>query len=109
VVPQIDVGFEAGGIDLQDLLVDRDGLGVEPSLREQARDAAVLLDGRTGIPTLDVQVTQLEPRVGVLGLGLEMLLVLLQGLVVAALLDVLLGILECLAFAQREGQDSSSR
>jgi hypothetical protein len=101
--------IEAGGIDLQDLLVDRNGLGVEPALREQAGDAAVLLDGPAGIPALDVQVTQLEPRVGVVGLGLEMLLVLLQGLVVAALLDVLLGILECLAFGQGEGQDSSSR
>jgi hypothetical protein len=109
VIPQIDVRIEAGGIDLQDLLVDRDGLGVEPALREQAGNAAVLFDGRAGIPALYVQVTQLEPRVRILGLGFEMLLVLLQGLVVAALLDVLLGILECLAFAQGEGQDSSSR
>jgi len=109
VVPEIGVRIEAGRIDLQDLLVDRDGLGVEPALREQTGDAAVLLDGPAGIPALDVQVTQLEPGVGVVGLSLEMLLVLLQGLVVAALLDVLLSILERLAFGQGEGQDSSSR
>ena len=107
VVPEVDASLEAAAVDLQDLFVDGDGLGIEAALRELLGNLTVGLDGRDLIPSLEVQIAELEPSVGVFGLDLQVLQVLLQGLVIRALLYVLLRLVQRLSF-ERKRQDWSS-
>jgi hypothetical protein len=65
VVAELDARVQALRVDLQDLLVDRDGLGVEAAVRELLRDLAVLADRRRGIVDLQIEVAELQTRIGV--------------------------------------------
>jgi hypothetical protein len=69
---------------------------------------SVELDGARAVARLQVEVADLQPQVGVLGLQLEELQVLRERLVVLPLLRVLLRGLEGLALLGLEGQGRSS-
>ena len=103
VVAQADMRVEMVLVDAQDLLEDRDRLGIEAALGEQVGDLRVRLDRRRRVATFQVKIAELQPRVRVFWLSLEITQVLLESLVEGTLLDVLLSVLERLAFAS-EGQ-----
>ncbi len=94
-------------VDAQDLLVDRDRLGVEALVREDLGDLRVRLD-RLGVVSLAlVNVADLEADVRVLRVRLEELLVLLQRPAESPLLRVLLRRLESLALVDSRRQLTS--
>jgi len=103
VIAQVDARLEITVVDLQDLLVDRNGLRVEAALRELLGNLTVRFDRRTLITALELQVTELQTRIGVIRLSLKMVQVFLERLVVGALLDVLLRLVQRFSF-ERKGQ-----
>jgi hypothetical protein len=93
------------GVDPQDLLVDRDRLGVEALGREDLGDLGVRLDRELRLTPLELQVADAKSDVRVLRVGLKQLRVLAKRLLEGALLDVFLRRLEGLALVQRKSQD----
>jgi hypothetical protein len=91
------------GIDLADLLVESDRLGIEAVAHEALGDLQVGRNGLVGLALLELEITQLEADVGVLGIRLEKGLVVLRCLVQSALLQMLLGGLEDLPLVDRQG------
>jgi hypothetical protein len=103
VIAQMDARFEVAVVDLQDLLVDRDGLRVEAALRELFGDLAVRFDRRSLIAAFELEIAELQTRIAVIRLSLKMVQVFLERLVVSALLDVLLRLVQRFSF-ERKGQ-----
>jgi hypothetical protein len=88
---ELDLDVEAARVELEDLLVDRDGLQEEALVRVLMRDASVGLDRlRTGAAA-GVEVTDLQPGANIGGVRLHELAKLRDRPVVVALRQVLLG------------------
>ena len=89
-----DVDVVALAVELRDLLVDRDGLGVETVACELIGDLQVRGDRFVGLAQAQLQVADLEPHVRIARIGVEQRLVVLERLVDGALLQILLRGLE---------------
>src|SRR5262249_4349385 len=81
--------------------VDGDGLGVEAVARELVGDLQVGRDRLVRLARAELEVAHLETHVGVARVGVEEGLVVLQGLVERALLQVLLRGLEQFSLVDR--------
>ncbi len=77
-------------IDLGDLLVDRDGLGVEAVAHELLGDLQVGVDRIFGLVAPELEVADFESDVGVPGVGFEQTQVVFEGAVEGALLHMTL-------------------
>jgi hypothetical protein len=84
---ELQLGVDAGGVQLQDLLVDRDGLQEEALVRVLRGDPAVRLHRAVACARLRVEVTDLEQRPHVPRIVVHEQLVLGDRLVVAPLRD----------------------
>ena len=94
-------------VDLGDLLVEGDSLGVEAAGHERLGDLQVGGDRLVAVALLEVDVTDLQADVGILGIRLQEGLVVLQCLVERPLLEVLLSRLEDLPLVDRQGGPSN--
>ena len=101
---QLEVDVDQARVELEDLLVDRDGLEVEALLAVELRDLEIGL-GRLGLGALfGVQVADLEPDADVLRVLLNDLEVLLDRLVGVTLLDELAGRIHGLVLVESHDQ-----
>ena len=90
------------GIEIQDLLEDRDGARVEAVLTVLLGDLAVLGDGLLGLAPASIGVAHLEQELRIPGIRLEELLVLLQGLRLGALLRELARSIQYFSLVERQ-------
>ena len=91
------------GLSADDLLVERDGFGVEAVLHEAIGDLEVVAHGLLGLALLQVDVADLQADVRVGAVRLEERGVVLESLAQRPLLEVLLGRLEDLPLVDRQG------
>jgi hypothetical protein len=102
---ELEVHFDHARVELEDLLVDGDGLQVEALLAVELGDLEVRL-GRLGLrPLLRVQVADLQPDADVFRIVLDDLQVLLDRAVGLPLLDVLARRVHDLAFVEGHGYE----
>jgi hypothetical protein len=94
------VGVVAIRVEIQDLLVDRDGAGVEALLRVLPRDLRVGRDRLLDLTPATVGVADLEPQLRVARVELDELLVLRERLLLRALLGELARVLEDLSLVR---------
>ena len=107
-VAELHVRIQRGGIDVQDLLIDRDGLRIKARLGKLLGDLSVGSGRLIRLAPLHKQVADLETDVGIGRIRLKELVVLLQGLVIGPLLDELLRRLEGLTLVDRWRQNLPS-
>jgi hypothetical protein len=106
---ELEVHLDEPRVELEDLLVDRDGLGEEPLVLIEARDLEVRVGGLLLLALARVQVADLEPHADVLRIFADDAQVLLDRLVDLALLDELAGPLHHLLFVEGHGARSPRR
>ena len=97
------VGLASVRVEVQQLLVDGDGPGVEALLHVLLGDLPVGVDRLGDLPPAAIGVPDLEPELRVSGVQLDELLVFLARLCFGALLSELARVLEDLSLVRRQG------